>query len=147
MEGHIETICLSQFSRKYDKMLPAVKVENLVAPTFRPVFLDDPQRNLQQPDCRGRICFFAPYMKPPRSVSGLRDVPIREPFQVGVGQAREGRKKHQSKGDRNKENQTQPVVNKRFCSRLPLQPNSRERQDNARFPLPSHYLFRNLPEA
>ena len=57
------------------------------------------------------------------------------------------RKKHQSKGDRNKENQTQPVVNKRFCSRLPLQPNSRERQDNARFPLPSHYLFRNLPEA
>ena len=59
----------------------------------------------------------------------------------------EARKKHQSKGDRNKENQTQPVVNKRFCSRLPLQPNSRERQDNARFPLPSHYLFRNLPEA
>ena len=57
------------------------------------------------------------------------------------------RKKHQSKGDRNKENQTQPVVNKRFCSRLPLQPNSRERQDNARFPLPSHYLFRYLPEA
>lgn len=90
MEGHIETICLSQFSRKYDKMLPAVKVENLVASTFRPVFLDDPQRNLQQPDCRGRICFFAPYMKPPRSVSGLRDVLIREPVQVGVGQAREG---------------------------------------------------------
>ena len=44
MEGHIETVCLSQFSRKYDKMLPAVKVENLVALTFRPVFLDDPQR-------------------------------------------------------------------------------------------------------
>ena len=90
MEGHIETICLSQFSRKYDKMLPAVKVENLVAPTFGPVFLDDPQRNLQQPDCRGRICFFAPYMKPPRSVGGLRDVLIRELVQVGVGQAREG---------------------------------------------------------
>ena len=63
------------------------------------------------------------------------------------GETGEGRKKHQSKGDRNKENQTQPVVNKRFCSRLPLQPNSRERQDNARFPLPSHYLFRYLPEA
>ena len=57
------------------------------------------------------------------------------------------RKKHQSKVDRNKENQTQPVVNKRFCSCLLLQPNSRERQDNARFPLPSHYLFRYLPEA
>ena len=68
-------------------------------------------------------------------------------FHIDAGQAREARKKHQSKGDRNKENQTQPVVNKRFCSRLPLQPNSRERQDNARFPLPSHYLFRNLPEA
>ena len=57
------------------------------------------------------------------------------------------RKKHLSKGDRNEENQTQPVVNKRFFSCLPLQPNSRERQDNARFPLPSHYLFRYLPEA
>ena len=88
MEGHIETVCLSQFSRKYDKMLPAVKVENLVALTFRPVFLDDPQRNLQQPDCRGGICFFAPYMKPPRSVGGLRDVLIREPGQVGVGPMR-----------------------------------------------------------
>lgn len=60
---------------------------------------------------------------------------------------RGARKKHLSKGDRNEENQTQPVVNKRFCSCLPLQPNSRERQDNARFPLPSHYLFRYLPEA
>lgn len=29
-------------------------------------------------------------MKPPRSVGGLRDVLIREPFQVGVGQTREG---------------------------------------------------------
>lgn len=71
------------------------------------------------------------------------------PFTLSEGKnlSGEARKKHQSKGDRNKENQTQPVVNKRFCSRLPLQPNSRERQDNARFPLPSHYLFRNLPEA
>ena len=63
------------------------------------------------------------------------------------GKSREARKKHLSKGDRNEENQTQPVVNKRFFSCLPLQPNSRERQDNARFPLPSHYLFRYLPEA
>lgn len=74
--------------------------------------------------------------------------PIRANGEKGdKGEPGERRKKHQSKGDRNKENQTQPVVNKRFCSYLPLQPNSRERQDNARFPLPSHYLFRHLPEA
>ena len=76
---------------------------------------------------------------------GLEPV-SRQRLHVCVCQSGKQRKKHQSKGDRNKENQTQPVVNKRFCSRLPLQPNSRERQDNARFPLPSHYLFRNLPE-
>lgn len=74
-------------------------------------------------------------------IDGIRD------FLYDINSSSKGRKKHQSKGDRNKENQTQPVVNKRFCSRLPLQPNSRERQDNARFPLPSHYLFRYLPEA
>lgn len=51
-----------------------------------------------------------------------------------------GRKKHQSKGDGNKENQTERVVKQRFCGCLPLQPNSKERQDNASFPLPSHYL-------
>ena len=70
----------------------------------------------------------------------------RQRLHVRVCQSGEQRKKHQSKGDRNKENQTQLVVKQRFYSRLPLQPNSRERQDNARFPLPSHYLFRNLPE-
>lgn len=63
------------------------------------------------------------------------------------GQAGAGRKKHQSKEDRFRERQTQSVVNKRFFYCLPLQPNSRERQDNARLPLPSHYLFRYLPEA
>ena len=86
---------------------------------------------------------FKATVKKPRS-DGFYTVYIRITHQR---KSSEARKKHQSKGDRNKENQTQPVVNKRFCSRLPLQPNSRERQDNARFPLPSHYLFRNLPEA
>ncbi len=52
----------------------------------------------------------------------------------------EARKKHQSKGDGNKENQTERVVKQGFCGCLPLQPNSKERQDNASFPLPSHYL-------
>ena len=75
------------------------------------------------------------------------DMARMELLDVGIGKPGEIRKKHLSKGDRNEENQTQPVVNKRFCSCLPLQPNSRERQDNARFPLPSHYLFRYLPEA
>ena len=75
------------------------------------------------------------------------DVLFLQVIKIYEGETSERRKKHQSKGDRNEENQTQLVVNKRFCSCLPLQPNSRERQDNARFPLPSHYLLRHLPEA
>ncbi|WP_288854855.1 hypothetical protein, partial [uncultured Bacteroides sp.] len=66
---------------------------------------------------------------------------------IHIRQSGQGRKKHQSKEDRFRERQTQSVVNKRFLYCLPLQPNSRERQDNARLPLPSHYLFRYLPEA
>ena len=147
MKGHVEAVCPSQFSGELDEIPPAIEVENPVAFTLVAVFLDDLQRHVQQADGRGRFGLLAPDVYPVRSVVRLRDVFFGQAFQVGVGQPREGRKKHLSKGDRNEENQTQPVVNKRFCSCLPLQPNSRERKDNARFPLPSHYLFRYLPEA
>lgn len=102
---------------------------------------------VKQLDVGFRSCLLSVDNNPLAIVKKCLDVLFLQVVQVNECEACETRKKHQSKGDRNKENQTQPVVNKRFCSRLPLQPNSRERQDNARFPLPSHYLFRNLPEA
>ena len=79
-------------------------------------------------------------VEPMRAVYPQRDVLIRQHQNIHVSHARKRRKKHQSKGDGNKENQTERVVKQRFCGCLPLQPNSKERQDNARFPLPSHYL-------
>lgn len=74
------------------------------------------------------------------AVGNRADVMRIEQHGVHIRQSGKGRKKHQSKGDENKENQTEHVVKQRFGSCLPLQPNSKERQDNARFPLPSHYL-------
>lgn len=109
--------------------------------------LQYPNRLRQQRHTAHYRRLFPRLVNPYRTLFVGRDMLLAQMVRIRKGQSRKGRKKHQSKGDRNKENQTQPVVNKRFCSRLPLQPNSRERQDNARFPLPSHYLFRNLPEA
>lgn len=142
VEGQIETVHIPQFPCQHDKISPAIKIEHLVSLPLVTVFLNNPQRYIQQADRGRRICLLPAYMNPPRTVIGSCDITRSQPFQVRVSQPRERRKKHQSKGDRNKENQTQLVVNKRFYSRLPLQPNSKERQDNARFPLPSHYLFR-----
>lgn len=84
---------------------------------------------------------------PPVSEIVLYQILFVQTGNIGECQTGEARKKHQSKEDRFRERQTQSVVNKRFFYCLPLQPNSRERQDNARLPLPSHYLFRYLPEA
>ena len=111
------------------------------------VLLQNHPWNVQQWNVTHVVRLFPGFSYPVLAIDILYYVFISQVLYIGKGQPGEARKKHQSKGDRNKENQTQPVVNKRFCSRLPLQPNSRERQDNARFPLPSHYLFRNLPEA
>lgn len=117
------------------------------------VFFEDGKRNRQQGDVADRRCpvsalqFYTSFSDPPVTVVVLHEVVFCQCGHIGEGQPGVARKKHLSKGDRNEENQTQPVVNKRFCSCLPLQPNSRERQDNARFPLPSHYLFHYLPEA
>ena len=52
------------------------------------------------------------------------------------------RKKHQSKGDRFGEDETQTVVCQYICSVLPHSPKCKLGQYNARFPLPIHYLFR-----
>ena len=125
----------------------------LYADRMFPVFLQYGQWNGQQRDVADGRRFSAvfqldpslPY--PPVTEIVLYQVFTTQSGDIGERQTGEARKKHLSKGDRNEENQTQPVVNKRFCSCLPLQPNSRERQDNARFPLPSHYLFHYLPEA
>lgn len=77
---------------------------------------------------------------PPVSEIVLYQILFVQTGNIGECQTGETRKKHQSKGDGNKENQTERVVKQRFCGCLPLQPNSKERQDNASFPLPSHYL-------
>ena len=110
------------------------------------IFSQDFQRNIQQRNITHVLCFLTWLPDPQVSVVVFYDMLRGKLLHVDESQTGKARKKHQSKGDRNKENQTQLVVKQRFCSRLPLQPNSRERQDNARFPLPSHYLFRNLPE-
>ena len=110
------------------------------------VLLQNHPWNVQQWNVTHVVRLFPGFSYPVLAIDILYYVFISQVLYIGKGQPGEQRKKHQSKGDRNKENQTQLVVKQRFCSRLPLQPNSRERQDNARFPLPSHYLFRNLPE-
>lgn len=96
--------------------------------------------NVEQLNLRQDRRFLAGDMNPLVIVEIRADIVVREVIQFAIGQAREARKKHQSKGDGNKENQTERVVKQRFCGCLPLQPNSKERQDNASFPLPSHYL-------
>ena len=102
---------------------------------------------IKQLDVGFRSCLLSMDNDPFTFIEKFLDVLFLQVVQVNESETCKTRKKHQSKGDRNEENQTQLVVNKRFCSCLPLQPNSRERQDNARFPLPSHYLLRHLPEA
>jgi hypothetical protein len=111
------------------------------------VLLYDAPGNVQQADVGLGVCLAPAGDDPEVAVEeGLEPVG-RQRLHVRVCQSGETRKKHQSKEDRFRERQTQSVVNKRFFYCLPLQPNSRERQDNARLPLPSHYLFRYLPEA
>ena len=104
------------------------------------VLLYDALGNVQQADV-GLGVRLAPAGDDPEVAveEGLEPVG-RQRLHVRVCQSGKARKKHQSKGDGNKENQTERVVKQRFCGCLPLQPNSKERQDNARFPLPSHYL-------
>ena len=122
-------------------------IEKFVAFPFTLVFFHDTPWNIKEKYITLAFCFlpFEPYPKISLAVRvQIGNIQIAH---ISICDASEARKKHLSKGDRNEENQTQPVVNKRFCSCLPLRPNSRERQDNARFPLPSHYLFHYLPEA
>ena len=147
MKCQIKTINLAQFSCKQNKVIPLVQIKHFVTLTLLLILFDYLQWYIKQTDRRKCTGFLTVDMDPPGAVFRLCDVIDSKVFQVYIGKTGKRRKKHQSKGDRNKENQTQPVANKRFCSRLPLQSNSRERQDNARFPLPSHYLFRYLPEA
>ena len=90
MEGHVDAVCPSQLPREFDEVRPAVKVENFVAFTLGTVFLDDPQRDVQQPDGRGRFALLAPYVYPRCPVGVSRDVFLGEPPQVGVGQPGEG---------------------------------------------------------
>ena len=104
------------------------------------VLFENCQRDIQQRDIAHIICLLACLANPIVSVVVLHDMLGGELLNIYKCQSRKGRKKHQSKGDGNKENQTERVVKQRFCGCLPLQSNSKERQDNARFPLPSHYL-------
>lgn len=104
------------------------------------ILLYDALGHVQQADVGLGVCLATAGDDPEVAVEeGLEPVG-RQCLHVRVCQSGEQRKKHQSKGDGNKENQTERVVKQRFCGCLPLQPNSKERQDNARFPLPSHYL-------
>ena len=116
-------------------------------PAQSPVFADYAVGDVEQADVGHHARFLAVDVYPLVFVEVGADILFRKVAHIRERQPREGRKKHQSKEDRFRERQTQSVVNKRFFYCLPLQPNSRERQDNARLPLPSHYLFRYLPEA
>ena len=109
-------------------------------PAQSPVFADYAVGDVEQADVGHHARFLAVDVYPLVFVEVGADILFRKVAHIRERQPREGRKKHQSKGDGNKENQTERVVKQRFCGCLPLQPNSKERQDNARFPLPSHYL-------
>jgi len=121
--------------------------ENMTVPCQSLVFLYDTLGNVQKTDVRFGVSLLSSGDYPQVTVEECLQAVGGEVLHVRIRQTRETRKKHQSKEDRFRERQTQSVVNKRFFYCLPLQPNSRERQDNARLPLPSHYLFRYLPEA
>ena len=108
------------------------------------VFLHDMFGNVQKTDVRFGVGLLSSGDYPKVAIEECLQEVGGEVLHVRICQTRERRKKHQSKEDRNKEKQTQYVVKQQFCSRLPLQLNSKGRQDNARFPLPSHYLFRYL---
>ncbi len=96
--------------------------------------------NIQQSDIGFSVDILSAGDNPQVAIKECLKVIRCKVLHIGIRQTRERRKKHQSKGDGNKENQTERVVKQRFCGCLPLQPNSKERQDNASFPLPSHYL-------
>lgn len=104
------------------------------------VLLQNHPWNVQQWNVTHVVRLFPGFSYPVLAIDILYYVFISQVLYIGKGQPGQRRKKHQSKGDGNKENQTERVVKQRFCGCLPLQPNSKERQDNASFPLPSHYL-------
>lgn len=89
VEGQIETVHLSQFTCQHDKVSPAIKIEHLVPLLLVTVFLNNPQRYIQQADRGRRICLLPAYMNPPRTVIGSCDITCRQPFQVRVSQPRE----------------------------------------------------------
>ena len=131
---------LADLAQDVVAMAVARHIKDMVVEPLIRVFLDDAFGNIQQADTAFGIGFLTSRDDPQVTVEHSLKVVRGQPFHVGISQPRERRKKHQSKGDGNKENQTERVVKQRFCGCLPLQPNSKERQDNASFPLPSHYL-------
>ena len=110
------------------------------------IFLQDCQWNRKKRNIgygtwlSSSLKLYTSFSYPPVTVIVLLQMFRSQCGNISERQTGEQRKKHQSKGDGNKENQTERVVKQRFCGCLPLQPNSKERQDNASFPLPSHYL-------
>lgn len=118
--------------RKKHTMFPAIFIGGILLQYLQWYF--------HQWDVTHDFGLLSPLSYPPDTVRVLHDMFLSQTMNIRESQTGEQRKKHQSKGDGNKENQTERVVKQRFCGCLPLQPNSKERQDNASFPLPSHYL-------
>ena len=110
VEGQRKAVCFSQLRNKCEEMLAAVKVEHPVAVPLVFVLIDYFHRDVQQPDRGQRVRLLSPVVYPPSAVISLRDVVRLQPFQIGKRQSGEARKKHQSKGDRFRENKTQDVV-------------------------------------
>ena len=111
------------------------------------VLVDDVLRHVQQADVRLHSRLLAARLYPQIPVEGNLQVFFREVRHVAPAQPREARKKHQSKGDRFGEDETQCVVCQLICNALPHSPKCKLGQYNARFPLPSHYLFQYGLEA
>lgn len=61
VESHVESVLFTDLFREFNQVTTAIHVENLIATPFRLVFLYNPQGNIQQPDIRGDIRFFAGY--------------------------------------------------------------------------------------
>ena len=84
------------------------------------VLVDDMLCHVQQADVRFHSRFLSACLYPQVPVEGNLQVLFREVRHVTPAQSGITRKKHQSKGGRNKENQTQLVVKQQFCGSLPL---------------------------
>ena len=141
-QTHLETALSAYIFEYFVTTAVARNGENMTVPSQSLVFLYDTLGNVQKTDVRFGVGLLSAGDYPQVAVEECLQVVGGEVLHVGIRQTREKRKKHQSKGDRFGEDETQTVVCQYICSVLPHSPKCKLGQYNARFPLPIHYLFR-----